>query len=92
MAGNAGDYHLTVQQNVTNNALTITQNIGKINTSYRRSNYIIAGPENQLPWFLDRTGGMAADYSGIGCTIVGTVFNTSNDVYATGLYYNMAGI
>ena len=92
VAGNAGDYHLTVQQNVTNNALTITQNIGKINTSYRRSNYIIAGPENQLPWFLDRTGGMAADYSGIGCTIVGTVFNTSNDVYATGLYYNMAGI
>jgi hypothetical protein len=92
VAGNAGDHHLTIQQNVTNDALTITQNIGKINTSYRRSNYIIAGPENQLPWFLARTSGMAADYSGVGCTIVGTVFNTSDDVYATGLYYNMAGI
>tara|TARA_R110000782_G_scaffold79822_1_gene158297 strand:+ start:691 stop:2415 length:1725 start_codon:yes stop_codon:yes gene_type:complete len=93
VAGDAGDYHLVIQQNVTNDALTITHNIGKINTSYRRSNYIIAGPENQLPWFLDNSGGgMAADYSGVGCTIVGTVFDTANDVRATGLYYNMAGI
>ena len=91
VAGNAGDYHLTIQQNVSTDVLTITDSIGILDTSYARSNYIIAGPENQLPWYLNSTT-MAADYSGIGCTIVGTVYDTANDVYATGLYYEMAAI
>ena len=92
VAGDAGDYHLTIQQNVDTNVLTITDPIGILQSTYARSNYIIAGPENQLPWFLNRSTGLAADYSGVGCTIVGTTYTTSNDVAAVGLFYDMAGL
>ena len=92
VAGDAGDYHLTIQQNVDTDVLTITDPIGILQATYARSNYIIAGPENQLPWFLSSSSGLAANYSGVGCTIVGTTYNTSNNVAAVGLFYDMAGL
>ena len=89
IAGNNGDYHYNVAQNIENGgALDFTQRIGILNTSWRRSSYSLVGHENAMGSYLD--GGINSEYGGKIYPISGIVYDTSNNVYTTGILYSSA--
>ena len=86
IAGNNGDYHYNISQNVADSGtLSISQEIGILNSSWRRSSYSLVGHENAMGSYLD--GGINSAYGGKIYPISGIAYNTSNDVYTTGILY-----
>jgi hypothetical protein len=91
IAGNNGDYHYNVAQDVGNDgALDITQRIGILNSSWRRSAYSLVGHENAMGSYLD--GGVNSEYGGKIYPISGITYGTNNYVYTTGILYSSANV
>jgi len=91
VAGNNGDYHYTVESDVSNNGqVAITEDYGIINSTWRRSAYSLVEHENGMGSAMD--GGLSTAYAGNFYNISGITYDTSNYVYTTGVYYTSAGL
>jgi len=87
VAGNNGDYHFTVQSNTASNGeVTITQDIGILDSAWRRSSYSLVEHEGGMGSYLD--GGVNAAYGGKIYPISGITYGTNNYVYTTGIIYD----
>lgn len=87
VAGNNGDYHFTVQSDTSSNGeVTITEDIGILNTSWRRSSYSLVGHENSMGGYMD--SGINTVYGGKIYPISGITYGTNNYAYTTGIIFN----
>jgi hypothetical protein len=91
-AGDAGDYILNVEQNVSDGTLSITSTYtpsSLMGTAVRRSHHTILGAEGSMPWFINQD--VTSNYSGP--IHLPVIYNdTSNFAKIGGVYYNLPGL
>lgn len=86
VAGNNGDYHFTVESDTGNNGLVaITEDIGILDSAWRRSSYSLVEHENGMGSYMD--GGINSAYGGKIYPISGITYGTNNYAYTTGIIY-----
>jgi hypothetical protein len=92
VGGDAGDYILIIEQNVSSGTLTITDTYAPgsyMGTAVRRSQHVILGAEDAMPWFINQA--VNGNYNGY--IHIPVIYNdTSNYCKIGGVYYNLPGL